>query len=304
MAASSRLAAGTFDVLRRTPRMMNLPAFRAVAPTFPSVISMPLGLTYESLFFRFTIATVPASLAQIQNQVSKIRLVIDGDAKIDASGAELIALFNFWNSRYGKTAVVDGVLRIDLSRPWEQEISAQDGPGWGCAVGVPGGVGSFTCEVTLASGATIDAIEGRAEYTAPTPLGRHFVLRRMPDSLLSAGDKVMSDWPKLDIDIAWYALHIDKSAGTGNLITEVALKVDQRDEIERCKYGFIQSEFERYGCTQQTGFTHIPFARRGRPLEALPAVFQDCRLTIAASASLGNFNLLVESLEGTDPAVA
>jgi hypothetical protein len=295
-------APGIYDALRNFPRTIRLPSFRSVTAGSPSAIVMPLGVTYESINLRFTIAGVPATAAEIANQVTKVKATIDGDSKIDASATELLAILNFWNSRYGMTNVIEGVLRVGLSRPFDQEIDAQDGPAWGCAVGVPGGVNSFNLEVTLGAGATIDGIEGFAEVTRPTPLGRHLVIRRISDNQAAAGDRVMADWPRLDTDVAWYAIHIDKAGGTGNPIREVQLKIDQKDEIERCAYGHIRSTFQRYGLTQQTGFTHIPFARRGRPLEALPAVFQDGRLTLGTAAALGNFNLLIESLEGIDPA--
>lgn len=301
----NRQAAGAFADARRYPRTIRLPAFRAVTAGSPTSIVMPLGVTYQSISIRATVAGVPASLALIKSDLAKIKATIDGDSKIDASANEYLAVNNFWNAvKSGVTNVIDGVLRIDLARPWDQEIVAQDGPAWGCAVGVVGGVKVFNLDLTTIPGSTIDGFEAYAEVTPPEPLGRHWCMRRVTDSMLVAGDKVVSDWPNIGPDVAWYALHIDKTGGTGNLVTEVQLKVDQSDEIERGVYGYLQSQFVRYGCQQQTGFVHIPFARRGRPNEGLPAIFNDGRLTIKTSASLGNFNVLIESLEGTDPVQA
>lgn len=301
MATITRAAAQIFRDVRVYPRTMRLPSFRGVAAGAISSVIMGLGVTYESIGLRFTIAGVPATAAEIAAQVTKVKATIDGDPKVDASATELLAVFNFWNTRFGLTNVQDGILRLELSRPWEQEIDAQDGPGWGAATGVVGGINTFTLEVTLAGGATIDAIEGFAEVSNASPLGRHWTLRRVVDNQAAVGDKVLTDWNP-GADYAIYAFHIDKSGGTGNTIREVQLNVDQAEEIQRCAYGHIQSRFRRYGCVQQTGFTHIPFNLRGRPLEGLPMVFQDMRLLLGCpAAAMGNFNVLLEQVEGVDP---
>ena len=304
-ASATRLAAGTFAQLRRTPRTIRMPAFRSLAPTVPTEIVCPLGVTYQALEFRFTIAGAAASEAQILAQVDEFKCTIDGDTKLQLSAAEIAAIQNCWAQRWnGQTNSIGGVFVINLSRPFDQEIEAQDGPAWGCAVGVEGGVGTFTLSVRTIAGATIDGVECFAEVTPPTPLGRHLVYRSIGGQFTSAGDLIISDWPRLDLDVQMYALHLQKSGGVGNLITEVQFKVDQVDEIERCRYEYIQAQFRRYGLVQQAGWVHIPFARRGRPLEGMPAVWQDGRLTLAASASLGNYKLIMEQLEGVDPATA
>lgn len=298
----TRAAAQIYRDVRVFPRNLRLPTFRGIAANSIASVIMPLGVTYQSIQLRFTIAGVPATEAQIKAQVTKIKGTIDGDPKFDASSTELLALMNFWNgAKSGITNVIDGVMTLHLSRPWEQEIVAQDGPGYGCATGVPGGVNSFQLEVTLDAGATIDNIEGFAEVTNAEPLGRHWTLRRIVDNQAASGDKVLSDWnPGVDYSI--YAMHVDQTGGTGNTITDIALAVDQVEEIQKAKYGVIKAQFQRTGQQQQTGFTHIPFNRRGRPLEGLPMVFQDMRLTLTTSAAMNNFNVLLEQLEGVDPA--
>ncbi len=304
MALVTRAAAQIFRDVRSYTRTMRLPSFRGVAAAAISAVIMGMGVTYDSIGLRFTIAGVPATEAEIKAQVTKIKATVDGDPKIDASSTELLAIFNFWGARYGLTNVNDGVLRLELSRPWEQEIVAQDGPGWGMATGVAGGVSTFTLEVTLAGGATIDAIEGFGEVENAAALGRHLCIRRpVVDNQAAAGDKILTDW-NTGADYQVLAFHVDKSGGTGNTIREVQLNVDQVEEIQRCVYGQIQARFRRYGCTQQTSFTHIPFDVRGRPLDGLPMVFQDMRLLLSTTLSgvaLGNFNVLAEQLEGVDP---
>lgn len=296
----TRAAAGVFRQVRKTPRHMRLPAFRSVTPGQPTSIIMPLGVTYHRIFIRFLIAGVEASEAQARAQVANIKATIDGDAKIDASADELLTVFNHWNAQRNGANFKNGTLTIHLARPWEQEIVAQDGPAWGCAVEGPGAIRTFNFGLILAVGATIDSYEAWAEVTEATPLGRHFCLRRVSGQFLAAGDLILSDWPSLSPEISWYATHFNKSGGAGNLISDIGLKIDTNDEVEFGSYAIIQSLFSAYGLQQQAGWVHLPFARRGRPMEALPVVFQDARLTLRATAALGSYSLLIETQEGVD----
>lgn len=305
MAAAARAAAPVFQAVRRYLREMLLPSFRGSYSASQRVnVIMPLGVTYFALMLRFTIAGVAATEAQIKAQINRIRCIIDGDTKIDASPTELLAIFNFWNARHGLTNVVDGVFRLELGRPWDQETDAQDGPAWGCATNVAGGVSNFTLEIEWAgSGVTIDNVDGWAEVGPATPLGRHFCLRRYPDSQAASGDKVFSDFT-MQPEASMYALHIDKGSVPEALapISHLKLVVDQVTEMDLINTGALDSLHRKYGLTKQTGYTHLAFARRGRPLEALPLVAQDMRLTIRSTTALSNFNILCEQQEGVDPA--
>lgn len=299
-AASIRSAAGTYPALRRFLRPLRLPAFKSVVTAVPMTIDPPLGVTYHSISLRFTVGGAPLSAALIKSEVSKIRFVFDGDPYVDASAQELSDLSDFWNARYGLVNITDGVLTINAARPWEQESTAQDGPAWGCATGLPGCIGTFQIEVTLAGGATCDAIEGFAEVSNPEPMGRHLTIRRTGGSRLAAGDETVFDWPKWGLDVGVYAVHVNKSAGTGNLITAVQLLVDQMEDVPRVKYGFLAGQFRRYGLTQQTNWMHLVFNKRGRPLDAMPMVMQDLRMVLECSGALGNYSVLIEGIEGTD----
>lgn len=304
MASAARAAAPVFRAVRRYPRVIRIPSFRGSYTTGQRINTiMPLGVTYLALMLRFTIAGAAATSAQILAQVLRIRCIVDGDTKIDASPSELLAIFNAWNSRYGLTNVNDGVFRIEYTRPWDQEINAQDGPAWGMATNVPGGVSNFTVEIEFTGALTIDNVDAWAEVTDAEPLGRHLTIRRYVDNQAASGDKVFSDFNQ---DPTWsiYCLHIDKASVPegGAPITDVALFVDQVGEIEKIKTGALENVYRRYGITKQVGYTHLPFARRGRPMETFPLVAQDMRLTLTTGSALNNYNILSEQLEGVDPA--
>lgn len=306
MAAPSRVVANLFRNVRQYLRSMRLPTFRGIAASSTANAVWPLGITVHAIFLRFTIAGAAATEAQIKAQISRIRLKIDGDAKIDATSTELIALNEFWQRRAGQATVVDGVLRIDLSRPWDQEISAQDGPAWGLATQNPDGsrgVDSFTAELDIAAAATIDGVEAHALVSDAEPLGRHLCIRRYGLYLGAAGDLEFNDFNK-SADYGVLAMHFAKVSQpeAAYVVTHVALKVDQIDELDKTPAGLLESQYRRYGCVKQAGWTHIPFCGRGRPLDVLPLIGQDMRLKITANAALNNFDLICEQYEGVDPA--
>ena len=305
MPPSPRAAAGAYAEARRFPRIIRLPSFGAVSTGWNS-INLPLGITVHQILFRHTVAGVAAGDAAIKSEVTGIRLVVDGDPKFDASLAEIHAVQNLWNWRsVDNSTIKDGTWALLLARPGDQSIVAQDGPAYGLATGVVGGVSSASLEVQL-SGATIDGLEAFALVTDPEPLGRHICLRVIPDNQGSAGDIEIKDWPKFGADVAVLALHVNKGgksaegAVTGP-IEKVRLTVDQREEIQQVPYGHIQAAMDCYGLRQQAGYTHVPFAYRGRPMEGLPMIGQDMRLQLTTNAAMNQFRVLVEQLEGVDP---
>lgn len=290
--AADRAAAAQYQSIRQTPKLLPMPTFRNLGAGSTASIVMPAGLTYHAVLFRCTIAGVEATAAQIIAQISKIRFILTGDPKIDASGAELAMLARFWNTRNGTDPVNGGILPVWLARPGMMEIDAQDGAAWGTA-----DQGSFSIEVTLAGGATIDAIDVRGFVTRPEALGRHICLRRSPDNQGAAGTKLFTDFGNPSVEYQLLALHIDKAAGAAGPITAIVLKADQVDEWD-APYASIQNLLPIYELAQQTGYCHLPFAMRGRPLDSLPLVMNDARLLITTSAALNNFNVLQERIEG------
>jgi len=291
--AADRAAAALYQQVRVTPKLIQLPSLRGVGAGAVATSQLPVGVTYHAIALRCTIAGVEATAAQILAQVSRIKLTLNGDPKIDASATELAAVDRHWHTRNSVDPVGQGgILHIWLARPELQEIDGQDGPAWGTA-----DVNSLTLDVTLAGGATIDAIDLRAWITKGEPLGRHICLRRLTDSMGAAGDKVLSDFQNPNAEYQLLALHIDKSGGAGNLITSITLKADQNEEWDG-PYANLQALFAPYGLTQVSGWTHLPFAFRGRPLDSLPMVMNDCRLKLVCSGPLNTFNVLQERIEG------
>jgi hypothetical protein len=290
--AADRAAAALYQQVRVTPKIIQLPSLRGIGAGLTATALLPTGITYHAIQLRCTIAGVEATPAEIIAQVEDVKLTLNGDAKIDASAAEIAALHRFWRTKNSLDPIANGILTVWLARPELQEIDGQDGPAWGTL-----DQNSFNLDVKLAAGATIDAIEPRGWVSKGEPLGRHITIRRLTDFMAGAGDKVLSDFQNPNAEYQMLAIHIDRSGGAGNLITSLNLKADQVDEWDG-PYGFIQNLLGVYGFNQQSGWTHLPFAMRGRPLDSLPMVMNDLRLRLTCSGALNNFNVLQERIEG------
>lgn len=293
MQPADRAAAALFRQLRVTPNLILLPTLKGTGAGAVGTAQLPIGLTYHAIHLRCTIAGVPATAAEMVAQVEQVRLILNADPKIDVSGAELAMLDRHsLRAKIGTDPVTAGVLTIWLARPWWQEIDGQDGPAWGTA-----DQNSLTLTVKLAAGATIDDVEARAWVTKPEPLGRHICIRRVTDSVAGAGDKTFSDFMNPNVEFQLAALHIDQSGGHGNTITTLTLKCDQVEEWDG-HYDFLRHLQTAYGLYQETGWTHLNFAMRGRALDSLPLVMNDMRLRAKFAGAVANLNILMERIEG------
>lgn len=306
--ATNAVVASLFRASRRYPRTVRMPTINSPEAGKVASIIMPLGYTYESITIKGTVSGVPATKAQLRSDITLVKPIIDGDAKLNHSLAELDDFQRFWYARDTVEPVAEGCFTIQITRPHELTVDGQDGPGWGCAVneqtpgGVVGGVGSFTLELTLDGAAVIDGLEVWAEVTDPAPLGRHLKIVRARFTAPYSGLIEADSWPVIDPTTGVYALHIAKAGGVAGPITTVQLQVDQQDEIPTVAYGILRAQFSRYALTQQTGYTHVAFSRRGRPLEALPMIGQSMRLILGTSAALTSYDVHLECQCGVDPA--
>jgi hypothetical protein len=300
MATPAELAArSTFAAFRRqSPRILRLPDLRGTIATGSRIVAnIPVGSTYHNLQVQFLKASsVPATEAEIIAQVGRVTLTVDGDPKISLTGAEAVMFAKFYGNRSPAAAIVKGVLPLWLSRPWWPEFASQDGPAYGTL-----DVGAVTLEVEFIGTVTIVSANLVATVTDGEPLGRHITIRRIADNQAAAGLKTISDF-KPDLTKQLIALHIDKAGGIqSGPILSFQLKADQRNEWEG-HYDHIESMLSMYELVQQTGWSHFPFAFRGRPIDSLPMVMQDLRLELTTGTALGNFNTLCEYAEGVSAA--
>lgn len=286
-----------FNEVRQGLDIIRLPDLNSFAAGGQGSCRPPLGYTYHSLFFHSKVAGANASEAQIKAGLELITCKLDGDHKIEASVTELLVMHNFWRQQAAQTNVQGGVYRLPLNNAAGMEIAAQDGPAWGCQAGrKTGGVDNFELLVDNAAASALDDIEIYAAVSRQSPLGLHYCVRSLTDSFASTGEHRFADFNRKG-NVATLAWHINETGGDGNTLEELRLRGDRSDIFERIPYEVIKSKFQAWGCTQQTGYTHVPFAERGRPIDALPMTAQDLELAMWFNAAPNAFKILSEELE-------
>lgn len=259
------------------------PDLQGVAANATAFAKLPVGATYQRLMLRFLISGTPATLAQIQAQVSRVRLVVDAETKVDVSGADLVYLINYY--RAGAVDTTSGILPIHFSRPWMAALENEDAPSWGML-----GINSFSLEVTLAAGATITTIQSFYETTSNEALADHFVIQKLSRSYGSAGLETINDLPTSP-DWLLYAMHIVTSTG----INTIELLADSsRVLIGPPSVLNKRLTVNREPRTLQTGYQPLDLIHRGRNIDALRLDVATLQLKIDWAAAPNAYSILLE----------
>lgn len=272
----------SFLDLNRSPSLLENPRFEGIAPGGRATARIPVGATLLNAFLRFSIAGVAATPAQIAAQVTRIRLIVDANILIDASGSNLVDIANF----YRPNAVANGILPLYMARDWMQEIQAQDGPAYGL-----GDAASANIEVQFAAGSTIDAISYRNETVAGEPLGAHTVTLSQQYNYTAAGLIEIADIPR-NPNYGLFAMHLfTPKANITNIqiVADNALLLDAAPSEIEARYNlFVGSR------TPQANALALDFTYRNRAADILPLTMQDMRLRINFTVAPGNFPIVYE----------
>ena len=298
--ASDIAATLDYRSIRQFLRMANLKTFPALVANKPSSIELDRGVTYHRIHLHLTVGGVAVSLADVKAYGS-VKLMVDGDAFIDESIDQIIARQDYHNGR-GSVLSYDassGILTLHLAQPWATETAAQDGPAYGMKVGGPNGVLNATLTFVSSDLSKIDFVEGVYGWDDAAYMGRHFRTYHIIGNQSSAGDLVIDQWPINDPTAVIQAIHLKSTA-----VTNVRLNVDKGDDIEKMALNFLHRSAASLGKIPQTGWSHIAFDNRGRPRDGMPVIFQNGRLVLTTSGALGAYDMVVEVLEGVDPAAA
>lgn len=293
MGISAIAANIAYPLIRRFPRTKRFKAFPSVANGADSQIQLPLGTTLESIHLRFRKGTpgnyTNASESDIATEVANIKITVDGIDYIDNKAEEIIAWQDFEKAAMAVLSVNDGVLCVDLSHPKAQEIRAQDGPAYGTATS---SVGQATLSYQLTAGSTITLVEGTYEETSVTTMGRYLRTYTKLFDLVS-GDNVIDTFPFGDATTLIRGIHVKTT-----VIDKLGWKADSNQDIEIQDYSMFKSHYIRYGLVPKTGWTHIPFDRRGRPLEGCPVTFQNGELYLHTTGAAAGSRLIIVTEEG------
>ncbi|MDD9911712.1 MAG: major capsid protein P2 [Alphaproteobacteria bacterium] len=256
----------------------NMPSMQGVAAGQTALANLPVGLTYTGLIIRHKRSGVDATEAQMKADLGDIRVIIDGDVKIEASATELLDLFQY----YGGT-VQDGVIPILFARPWQRTAVGEDSLSYGTA-----DVQTFSLEIDIDAAATSPSLEIVAEQAGIALLGKHVTLRRFGRNASATGVLEEANLPRGPYGLL--ALH----ATTAN-IDDVEVEANQRIvyDADTTTATFRDS---LTGKAWQSGYTHMNFAPSDRVGDAISLDLQDFRVRMNMSAT-GTFNLIQERID-------
>lgn len=267
-----------------TRPLRRMPTPQGVGAGQTASVNLPLGLTYERLYIAANVNDgandVDVPVADWGTYFGEIRLLVDGDAKIVIDAADLASL----NLFYGQTMKA-GTLPLFLSRPWMRTIDGENATAYGTA----GGMATFSLEMEVNSGVTVNTLEVYAVQSPGTPFGPHLRIQKFVHTQGVAGEAEISDIPRGAY--AMLAMHVN----TGN-ISDVEVHVDQR-KVHESDLALRAAHYDVIGRVPQTGFTHLDFLTENRIAEALPMAVQDFRIKPTFTGT-GNFTMYAESLQG------
>ena len=246
-------------------------------------VNLPLGLTYHRFYINcnWNNGTVDQDVpvADWGNVIEEVRLMVNGDARITMDAADIAKL----NAYYGESMVA-GTLPLFLSRPWMRTAGGEDQSAYGTV-----GIDTFTLEMDIKTGVTINSLNVYAVQSAATVFGPHLRIQKYVRNQGVTGEAEIDNIVRGPY--ALMALHVATAA-----VGKVEVLTDQRKVYETNK-SVRNAHADVADRTPQAGMTHIDLIGENRLSEALPMNVQDFRLALEFEAT-GNFAIYAESLVG------
>lgn len=276
-------------------RHLLLPTPQGIGAGQTATLNLPLGPTYDRIDIEMKTGagagTEVPSTAWGSN-IDDIRLIVDGRTEIEIKAEDLVKMNQF----YGLT-VESGVLSLHLTAPWARTIGGEDLGGYGTA----GGMASFTLEIDLKSGITINSLRCRYIQGDTKPYGPHTVIRRLAKSFAAVGIDEVADLPKGAYNLL--GLHI-----TDENIGHIEIEADgqvQHDTLAKSR----RNQYRITGRTKQSGMTHIDFVSKNRIAfidaetgaylaEAFPMALQDFRLKLDFEVAPSTYEIYQYGIAG------
>lgn len=276
-------------------RHLLLPTPQGIGAGQTATLNLPLGPTYDRIDIEMKTgggAGTEVTAANWASNIDDIRLIVDGRTEIEIKAADLVKLNQFYD-----LTPEDGVLSLHLTAPWARTIGGEDIGGYGTA----GGMSSFTLEIDLKSGITINALRCRYIQGDTKPFGPHTIIRRLAKSFAAVGIDEVADLPKGAYNLL--GLHI-----TDDNIDHIEIEADgqvQHDTLAKSR----ANQFNITGRNKQTGMTHIDFVAKNRiafvdgnsgsiRAEAFPMDLQDFRLKLDFSEAPATYEIYQHGIAG------
>lgn len=203
-------------------RPISTNSFNAVGAGQTATLDLPVGdLVYHELRLAYMTSTAGGpTQANVEAEITKIRLKVNGKTQVELSAAQLIDI----NALYGKpfntgAAAAAAQLPIFLAPLGRKLRSAQgeDALAWGTA-----DVSTFQVEVDIDSGATSPVLSAKVVVDrVRRPMGPIVKFRPFTVPVSATGITTVTSFPRND---DYYALHCFSSD-----IDDVEVKVDQEE---------------------------------------------------------------------------
>lgn len=275
-------------------RHLLLPTPQGIGAGQTATLNLPLGPTYDRIDIEMKTgagAGTDVATADWASNIEDIRLVVNGRTQIEISAADLVKMNQF----YGLTPVA-GVLSLHLNAPWARTIGGEDLGGYGTA----GGMASFTLEIDLKPGITINKLRCRYVQGDTKPYGPHTTIRRLAKSFAAVGLDEVADIPRGVYNLL--GLHItDGNIGHVEVEAEGTVQHDTEAKSRLNQYAIT-------GRTKQTDMTHIDFVPQNRiafvngsgaiQAEAFPMALQDFRLKLDFTSAPNTYEIYTYAIEG------
>lgn len=254
-----------------------------------ATIKLPLGYTYNTLFIRMADGSGDIAEADWGDNIDEIRLKVDGDDKIQIDAVDLVSLNKYYGISHD-----DGVLPLFMSRPWMRTILGEETTGFDTV----GGMSSFSLEIDLKAGITIDQLNVYAQQSTPVDrvtgqvkgFGAHLRIQKYTHNQGVIGDAEIADIVRSRYSIM--AMHL-KTANVDRL--EVLADNSKFYDTDKAMREAI---VKLGGRVPQAGFTHIDFLPDNQIGSAMPMLVNDFRIKAEFTAA-GSVPFYIESIQGS-----
>lgn len=195
-----------------------LPDFTGIAANALATSVVPTSGVYYDLLLRCLDGTAAVSVANMKDDVSNLRALLNGETIIDASGEFLLMLQNYYYGKNAASGDVNTAGQLPLMFAKDFYVSPIEGDVFGLGMS---DIDSFTLEIdcgaSVATSAHIDKVEVRGNRTEiSSPLGQHVRIQKFPQNFGSTGEEEVTDLPR-EPNVGVLAYHIFYDDNTTDL---------------------------------------------------------------------------------------
>lgn len=254
--------------------IVSLKDFSSVGANQRATLDIAPGPVFHGLFFEFKRGGALATQAQMEADISLIRLKLNGKVQREFTPAQLFKILAAYNQ-----PIVTGYLYVPFSEPWARTPLGEDGLAWGTGEGVE----TFQISVDIAAGVPSPELKAFAEVSyEKRAIG--FIKKWRSNQVPITKTGINSYSPEIQPLDSYAAIHCFSAS-----ISNVEVETDRNERFEGSKT-FLDALYRQKGITPQAGVTHIMFNQTGRPEDALPMVVVDGKGNILGPVRQANIN--------------